>query len=102
MVPLPQIIPLVLHRAERDSPESVNLQNPLRAAVVRNSVDVGLLPHADLVADGVDVLLLDEAVEREVVEAAVGESVAVICAGLDLGSQAGGRACGRGAYTSRS
>lgn len=78
----------------------MNLQNLLRTRIIGDSVDVRLLSNTNLVSNRVDVLSLNEAVERKVIETAVGQSVSVI-----LKDQSASRIYTevfRGAYTLRS
>lgn len=80
-----QVVSVVLDGSEGNPPESVDLENVLslcrclpRGGRRGADVDVGFLACADAVARAVEGALLRVRVQGEVVEAAVGEAVAVI------------------------
>lgn len=75
---LAQVVAVGLDGAERDAAEAVDLEDQLGARGVGDDHDVGFFADADAAADAVDVLLGGVRVEGEVVEAAVGEAVAVV------------------------
>lgn len=75
---LAQVVAVGLDGAEGDAAEAMDLEDVLGAGGVGDDEDVGFFADADLVADGVEVLSLEVRVEGEVVEAAVGEAVAVV------------------------
>ena len=56
----------------------MDFQNALFFLIVRNHDNIRLLSNTDLIADGVDALVLLVCIEGEVVESSVGESVSVI------------------------
>lgn len=78
-----QVVAVRFHGAERDSTQSVDFQHVLLPAGGGDHEDVAFFAHADLVADAVEDLPLLEGVQREVVQAAVGEAVAVVCWGCE-------------------
>ena len=73
-----EVISVRLHGAEGYPTQSVDLQYALRTRGVCDDDDVGFLPYADSVPNGVYALVLLVRVQREIVEAAVGQSVPVI------------------------
>ena len=75
---LAQVIALVLDGAERYSSQAVDLHDPLRSGFVCDNVDIRFLSNTNLVSDRVDAVALDELVQREVIEAAICQSVSVI------------------------
>lgn len=75
---LAQVVSVGFHGAEGDAAQSVDLEHHLGAGGGGDDEDVGFFADADLVADGVDGLLFLVGVQGEVVQAAVGEAVAVI------------------------
>lgn len=85
---LAQVVAVGLDGAERDAAEAVDLEDELRARGVGDDHDVGFFADADAAADAVDVLLGGVRVEGEVVEAAVGEAVAVVLCILGAPDQA--------------
>lgn len=85
-----EVVAVVFDGAEGDAAEAVDFEDVLllrrwgRSAILRRrgrgaDVDVGFFAGADAVAGAVEGALLHIGVEGEVVEAAVGEAVAVIC-----------------------
>lgn len=73
-----KVVPVGFHGAEGDSAQAVDFQDVLDASWGGDYEDVGLFAGADLVPDGEDRGVFLVCVEREVIEAAVGEAVAVI------------------------
>ena len=73
-----QIVTVGLYAAEGDAAQAVDFDNVLRAGRGGADVDVGFFADADLVADGVKGRAFQVRVEGEVVEAAVGEAVAIV------------------------
>ena len=62
----------------------MDLEHELFTGLVGDDEDVGFLADADLVADRVDGRVLLMGVQRQVVEAAVGEAVAVIFCTMEV------------------
>ncbi len=56
----------------------MNFQDELLAGWISNDKDVGFFPHANLIADAVNGRVFLVGVKGEVVEATVGEAVAVV------------------------
>lgn len=82
-----QVIAIVLDAAEGDAAQSVDFQRALSPTRRGSDVDIRFFARADLLACGVEDLPLLMRVQGEVVEASVGETVAVVC-GLGNFSQA--------------
>ena len=76
--PVAEVVAVGFDGTEGDAAEAVDLEDVLRTVGVRDDKDVGFFADADLVADGVELLALQVGVEGEVVEAAVGQAVAVV------------------------
>lgn len=74
-----EVVAIVLHGAEGYAAEAVDLEDELDAGWVCDDDDVGFFADADLVSDAIDGFLLLVSVQSEVVEATVGEAVAIIC-----------------------
>ncbi len=73
-----QVVPVVLDATERDASESVNFEYKLLAGGVCDHVDVGFFANADAVPCAVEDFVFEVGVECEIVEAAVGETVAIV------------------------
>jgi hypothetical protein len=58
----------------------VYLEHLLRASIIRDHKDIGLLANANLVSDRVCALPLHERVQGQIIEATVGQPVSVIWA----------------------
>ena len=74
-----QIISVILDTAERDAAESVDFEYELLAGGVRDHVDVGFFANADAVTCAVEGFMFKVGVERKIVEAAIGETVTIVC-----------------------
>lgn len=83
-----QVVAVGLDGAEGDAAEAVDLEDALDAGVVGDEEDVALLADADAVADAVDGALAGVGVQGEVVEAAVGQAVAVVAGLLETRDEA--------------
>lgn len=73
-----QVVAVRFDGAEGDAAEAVDFEDELAARGRGDDEDVGFFAHADLVADAVDGGFGAVRVQREVVEPAVGEPVAVV------------------------
>ena len=74
-----QIVSVILDAAKRDAAESVDFEYELLAGGVCDHVDVGFFANADAVACAVKSFVFKVGVKSEVVEAAVGETVTIVC-----------------------
>lgn len=74
-----QVVAIVLDAAEGDAAQSVDLQRALSPTRRGSDVDIGFFARADLLACGVEDLTLLVRVQGEVIEASVGETVAIVC-----------------------
>lgn len=77
-VSVAEVVAVGFYAAEGDPTKAVDLEDVLDAGGGGDDENVGFFADADLVADGVEDLALLVSVEGEVVEAAVGEAVAII------------------------
>lgn len=77
LVPASVIVALLLHVTEARATEPMQLQTQRLVIVVAHRVDVRLLADADLVAERGDRSAQRQRLERQVVVAGVGETVAV-------------------------
>ena len=75
---MPQVVAVGLDRAEGDAAEAVQLEHVRHARGRGRDVDVGFFADPDLVAEREQGGVLEVCVQREVVEPAVGEAVAVV------------------------
>ena len=73
-----QVVSVILDATERDAAESVDFEYELLAGEVCDHVDVGFFSNADTVPCAVENFTFEVSVECEVVEAAVGETVAIV------------------------
>ena len=73
-----QVVSVVLDAAERDAAESVDFEYLLLAGGVCDHVDIGFFAHADAISCAVESFMFEVGVECEIVEAAVGETVAIV------------------------
>lgn len=83
-----QVVAVGLDGAEGDAAEAVDLEDALDAGLVGDEEDVALLADADAAADAVDGALGGVGVQGEVVEAAVGQAVAVVAGLLEARDEA--------------
>lgn len=73
-----QVVSVILDAAERDTAESVDFEYELLAGGVCDHVDVGFFANADAVPCAIENFVFEVGVECEIVEAAVGETVAIV------------------------
>ena len=73
-----QVVSVVLDATERDAAESVDFEYELLPRGVCDHVDIGFFANADAVPCAIENFTFEVSVECEIVETAVGETVAII------------------------
>jgi hypothetical protein len=74
-----EVIAIRLDGSEGDTTETVNFENALRSATVCDHDNIRFFAHTDLVANRVDDFLFLVRIQRQVVETAVSEPIAIVC-----------------------